>query len=84
MKTLNRTMHTRERSAEADAFVDTGGAAELSAADRALLDDAAREATTARVSLSGGPEAAVSAPNGAETISRAFRRLAARAGARRR
>jgi hypothetical protein len=83
MKTLNRTIRS-ERSAEADAFVDTGGATELSAADRALLDDAAREAIATRAPLSGGPEAAITAPHSAETISRAFRSLAARAGALRR
>jgi hypothetical protein len=32
----------------------------------------------ARVPLSGGPEAAISAPHGAETIARAIRRLTGR------
>jgi hypothetical protein len=69
MKTQNQQM------TDANVLVaDLGGTVSLSAADQEALDEAARNATAARVPFSGGAESALVYARGAETAGRALSR----------
>jgi hypothetical protein len=56
-------------------FADLPGTEPLSPSDQDVLDDAARNATAARVPFSGGAERALVFTRGAETTGRALSRM---------
>jgi hypothetical protein len=70
MKTQNRQMTDSNVL-----FADLAGTEPLAPTDQEVLDDAARNATAARVPFSGGAERALVYTRGAETAGRALSRV---------
>jgi hypothetical protein len=70
MKTQNRQMTDSNVL-----FADLAGTEPLSPTDQEVLDDAARNATAARVPFSGGAERALVYTRGAEIAGRALARV---------